>query len=1047
MIFFAKPLPARDVNQQRLVDSYLMDEAEAVRQLVDYLEFDDSLERKIQAQATQMVQRVRERAAERSMIEQLMMHYDLSTEEGIMLMCLAEALLRIPDKATENLLIKDKLTSADWRTHVEQGDSAFVNFASWGLALTGKVLKPGDGMWGTWKRLVARSGEPVIRKAVREAIKVMSHQFVLGRSIEEALERSKPLHAKGYCFSYDMLGEVARTQADADRYYKSYQQAIHAIGLSVEEPNLFFGPSISVKLSALYPRYEFAQQQQAVPFLSERLKQLALQARDAGISLTVDAEEADRLEISLEIIAAVFNDPEFAQWEGLGLAVQSYQKRAFYLIDWLAELSRGAKKRIQVRLVKGAYWDSEIKVAQMNGYSGYPVFTRKSSTDVSYLACAKKLLQLQECIYPQFATHNAYTVAAILCLVDNPKATHFEFQNLQGMGKELHDQIVAKDQLALPCRVYAPVGSHEDLLPYLVRRLLENGANSSFVNQIADSDTPIARLVESPIAKTLSAKTIANPKIPLPSAIFPNGRRNSHGVCFSHLNELTALSDGMTTAFARNWQATPMHRAIAKEDEVIVVTNPADRRQQVGVAVYASHDECHQALATALSAFPKWDAVPVAERAQILRRTANLFEQHSAELMAIAVREAGKNLPDANAEIREAVDFLRYYADEAERELAPKSLPGYTGETNTFRLSGKGVIVCISPWNFPLAIFTGQVAAALVTGNTVIAKPAEQTMLMAARAIELFYQAGIAKSVLHYLPGTGETVGATLTSDARVSGVMFTGSTETARLINRSLAKNDGPIATLVAETGGINALIADSSALPEQLVADVIMSAFGSSGQRCSALRLLLVQEEIADKVIAMLQGAMAEIKMGNPQLLSTDFGPVIDKESQQRLLAHCEKMQREARLIYQVPLPEECQHGTFVAPQAFELTDIRQLTEEMFGPILHVARYKRSQLDQVIDHLNGLGFGLTFGIQSRINETVDYIQRRIIAGNVYVNRNIIGAVVGVQPFGGSGLSGTGPKAGGPHYLPRLCRESNLTINTTAAGGNASLMALGDEE
>lgn len=1046
MLLSSQSLPNSDSLRRDIVKAYRVDETSSMDTLLKSLNFTPDLEREVNALATRLVTNVRERTSEQSAIEALMMHYDLSTEEGIMLMCLAEALLRIPDRDTELLLMRDKLTGANWRGHIEQSESSLVHFASWGLALTGKVLryeKNSNYFYSLWKKLIQRSGEPVIRQAVREAIKVMGEQFVLGRSIEEALERSRPLSEKGYTFSFDMLGEVALTQTDADHYYKAYQNAIDALATSARPDNLVQGPGISVKLSALYPRYQYWQYRRAVKVLTERLRSLALQAKRVGISLTVDAEEADRLEMSLDIIETVFADPELKDWHGLGLAVQAYQKRAFYLIDWLIALARKHNKRMMVRLVKGAYWDTEIKFSQMNGFSDYPVFTRKSSTDVSYIACAKKLLSAQDAIYPQFATHNAYTVAAILRLVAGQDNCLFEFQNLQGMGKALHDQIVSESDLNLPCRVYAPVGSHEDLLPYLVRRLLENGANSSFVNQIADASVPIERLVESPVDKTKHLESVPNPKIPLPRDIFNGVRSNSFGADFSDYEELCALDRDMQKILDRSWSATPLNKKRSKD--AVAVFDPTDRRREVGRVCEASVDEVEVALRNAAQDQPSWDELGVNARAEILNKVAEQLETHRAELMAMAVREAGKTLFDANAEVREAVDFCRYYANLGIETLSPEVMPGYTGETNVLSMRGRGTILCISPWNFPIAIFTGQIAASLMAGNSVIAKPAEQTPLIAARVVELFHAAGVPETILQCLPGRGETIGAALVSDERINGVVFTGSTDTAKIIQQSLAKRDGPIVPLIAETGGINAMIADSSTLPEQLVADVLLSAFGSAGQRCSALRLLCIQDDVADKVIAMLKGAMAELHVGDPVKLSTDIGPVIDADAQAMCVQHAKDMEKIAKLIHRVHLPEACEHGTFVAPQAFELSDIDQLKREIFGPILHVYRYKRESLDGLIEKINAFGYGLTFGIHSRIDETVDYIQQRIHAGNIYVNRNIIGAVVGVQPFGGGRLSGTGPKAGGPHYLLRLCDETTLTINTTAAGGNASLMAMED--
>lgn len=1033
--------------RERVNAAYRMNETEVVSTLMAYVNFSPAVEHDIAALAKRLVSTVRDKQAERSVIEAFMLQYNLSMEEGVLMMCLAEALLRVPDKETERLLLKDKLTSASWDKHLGESESTLVNLATAGLSLSGKVLRasdaPGGGFKSVWNKLVAKSGEPVIRAAVREAMKLLSKQFVIGQTIAEALEASQPYVARGYRFSYDMLGEVARTQHDADRYYQAYYDAITSIATLSPHHDLFDGPSISVKLSALHPRYEYSHRDTVVPYLITRVKALVLHAKAHNIAVTFDAEEANRLDMSLDIIHALFLDPDFSGWEGMGMAVQAFQRRAFFLLDWLIDMARSAKKRLQIRLVKGAYWDSEIKMAQMDGFADYPVFTRKTNTDLSYLACAKKMLMAQDAIFPQFATHNAYTVAAILTLLYGREDQYqFEFQSLQGMGRALHDQIVEKDTFNIPSRIYAPVGSYQDLLPYLVRRLLENGANSSFVNQIADVKVPIEELTQSPVQKIKQYASIPNPHIPLPPALYDLQRPNSSGVDFSNVDSLKDLADAMQQASTQTWSAAPGDRAV---DGGKVVTNPANRQQAVGQLALADLSEVPGFMARATAAFTSWEATPVVARAAILRRTADLFEAHKAEFMYLAVNEAGKTLFDANAEVREAVDFCRYYACQAETTLQDQVMPGPTGESNVLRMRGRGVILCVSPWNFPLAIFSGQVAAALVAGNTVVAKPSEQTALIAALAVRLFHAAGLPKDALQLMPGKGSVIGDALVKHPDVAGVIFTGSTATAQHIAETLAKRPGPILPLIAETGGINAMIADSTALPEQLVRDVITSAFGSAGQRCSALRLLCVQDDIADGVITMLRGAMAELQVGNPAYLSTDIGPVIDESAQRNLLAHIAEMKQQATLIYECVLGPETSAGTFVAPCAFELQAISQLKQEVFGPVLHIVRYRAQDLDATLDAINALGYGLTFGIQSRINSTIQHIQSRIQAGNIYVNRNMIGAVVGVQPFGGSRLSGTGPKAGGPHYLTRLVHESTLTMDTTAVGGNASLMAMED--
>ncbi|HRQ63546.1 MAG TPA: bifunctional proline dehydrogenase/L-glutamate gamma-semialdehyde dehydrogenase PutA, partial [Xanthomonadaceae bacterium] len=839
-----------------------------------------------------------------------------------------------------------------------------------------------------------------------------------------------------------MLGEAALTAPDAERYLRAYRDAIAAIGKVADKGDVIAAPSVSVKLSALHPRFERAKRERVLTELTPKVLELARLAMAQGIALTIDTEEADRLEVTLDLLEAVFSAPELAGWNGFGLALQAYQKRAPYVIDWLVELAERHQRRWCVRLVKGAYWDSEIKRAQELGLAHYPVFTRKANTDVSYLACAKRLLARPDCFYPQFATHNAHTIAAVHHLAGD---TPFEFQRLHGMGDDLYEEVIGEKHLNVPCRVYAPVGSHEDLLPYLVRRLLENGANTSFVNRISDESLAIADLVADPVDIVKGYASIPHPRIPLPRDLYGTHRRNSSGFNLASEEELARLAEAIAKATAAA-EAAPLVPGATRSQETVAVTSPIDRREVVGQWRPADADMVDKALDNAVRAQPDWDALGGEARAAILDRAADLIEANAGELLALLTREAGKTIPDGIAEVREAADFCRYYAAEARRLFAePELLAGPTGETNRLFMHGRGVFVCISPWNFPLAIFAGQIAAALVTGNTVIAKPAEPTNLIGHRAVRLLHEAGVPREVLQFLPGDGATVGRRLTADPRVAGVAFTGSTETARAINRSLADRDAPLATLIAETGGQNAMIADSSALPEQLVKDIVQSAFGSAGQRCSAARILLVQADVADKVIEMLAGAMDQLKVGDPGQLSTDVGPVIDEASHRILAEHATRMDAEARLIRRVELADECAHGCFFAPVAYEIDALSRLTREVFGPVLHVLRYKAKELDAVLDALNATGYGLTLGVHSRIDSTVEKITRRVRAGNRYVNRNMIGAVVGVQPFGGEGLSGTGPKAGGPHYLPRFCTERTLTINTTASGGNASLLTLGD--
>ncbi|MGJ4730768.1 bifunctional proline dehydrogenase/L-glutamate gamma-semialdehyde dehydrogenase PutA [Luteimonas sp. SDU101] len=1063
----ADPAPPSDIASLRaaITAAWPLDETEQVQALLAVARqpspsWGEAERAAVHATATDLVQRVRARAADQGAIEAFMRQYDLGSEEGVLLMCVAEALLRIPDEDTADRLIRDKLGEADWKRHMGRSDSVLVNASTWGLMLTGHLVDLADetkrDVHGAFRCLVGRVGEPVIRLAVRQAMRIMGHQFVMGRTIGEALARSRKGANAAYRYSFDMLGEAALTARDADRYLKAYRDAIDAIGGTGPFADAIGAPSISVKLSALHPRYEHAKRSRVLAELAPRLLQLARQARDYNIGLTVDAEEADRLELSLDVIEAAWSDASLAGWDGFGIVVQAYQKRAPFVIDWIAGLARRHGRRIPVRLVKGAYWDSEVKRAQVEGHATYPVFTRKPNTDVSYQANAVRLLSNTDAIYPMFATHNAQTIAAIhhmarALLPPHParegRSAPFEFQKLHGMGDDLYAEVIPPERLGVPCRVYAPVGSHEDLLPYLVRRLLENGANSSFVNRISDEAVSIDDLVRDPVEVVSGFDVIPHPRIPLPVDLYRNfglERSNSMGVNLADDDQLRDLAAQIAAATAE-WRAGPLVPGASASGAMIEVTNPADRRQRVGQWQAADAATVERALANAVAAQPAWDATPAASRAAVLEHAAGLLEQRMPQYIALCTREAGKTIPDGVAEVREAVDFLRYYAGQARQLFAPEALPGPTGESNTLQLGGRGVFVCISPWNFPLAIFLGQVAAALAAGNAVIAKPAEQTSLVGWQAVKLLHEAGIPEAVLQFVPGDGATVGAALTSDPRVAGVAFTGSTDTARAINRAMAARDAAIGVLIAETGGQNALIADSSALPEQLVKDALASAFTSAGQRCSAARVLFVQADIADKVVGMIAGAMAELSVGDPALLSADVGPVIDTDAKCQLDEHAGRMQGEARLIAEAPLGAGTEHGTFFAPRAWELESLSQLTRENFGPALHVIRWKASELDAVVDAINATGYGLTLGIHSRIDETVERIVRRAKVGNVYVNRNQIGAVVGVQPFGGQNQSGTGPKAGGPHYLPRFATEKTVTINTTAAGGNASLLTLGE--
>ncbi|MDQ0314100.1 bifunctional proline dehydrogenase/L-glutamate gamma-semialdehyde dehydrogenase PutA [Amorphus orientalis] len=1042
-------LAETDALRRRIRDDIRADEATVARRLIDAATVPAEQADRIAEQARNLVRGVRSGRVGRGGIDAFMHEYELSSKEGVVLMCLAEAMLRVPDAHTVDKLIDDKIGGAEWDSHLWKSDSFFVNASTWGLMLTGRVTRLDDNEGRDARavlgRLVHRAGEPVIRRAVREAMRILGRQFVMGRTIKEALSRAKDAEEDGYRHSYDMLGEAARTMEDADRYFESYANAIKAIGAASKNRSGMEAPGISVKLSALHPRYEFAQRDRVMNELTPKLADLAVMAKEADIGFTVDAEEADRLDVSLDVFEAVALDPRLKGWDGYGLAIQAYQKRCFALIDWLEDLAKRANRRLAVRLVKGAYWDSEIKWAQERGLPGYPVFTRKVLTDVSYIACAKKLLAANGAFYPQFATHNAHTVATILELAGN--RDDFEFQRLHGMGEALYTQIVGKKALNRPCRIYAPVGTHEDLLAYLVRRLLENGANSSFVNRIQDEKLPVDSIVADPIQQSRNLPSYPNPNIPLPRALYGTARENSLGLDLTDPQVLAPVAKRMDEVAATKWHGKPSVGGALKDGTAREVRDPADHSRVIGTVTDATPELATQALERATRAFPAWDATHAADRAALLERTADLYEQNMAELCAICVREAGKIMADAVAEVREAVDFLRYYAYRARIDFAgPEVMPGPTGERDEYWLAGRGTFLCISPWNFPLAIFTGQISAALAAGNCVLAKPAEQTPLVAARAVELMHEAGIPGDVLHLLPGDGAAIGGALIPDPRVSGVCFTGSVPTAHIINKALAEREGAIVPLIAETGGQNAMIVDSTALTEQVVVDLCQSAFQSAGQRCSAARVLFVQEDVAKRTLGMLAGAMKELKVGDPSDLSTDIGPVIDAEAKENLEAHIARMEKEAKLIARAPSTAQMEKGTFVAPVAFEIDSLDRLTQEVFGPVLHVVRYKAEKIDQVMDAINGTGYGLTMGLHTRIDTEVEWMRRRAGAGNLYVNRNMIGAVVGVQPFGGEGLSGTGPKAGGPRYLSRFACERVISINTTAAGGNASLMSMGDD-
>ena len=951
-------------------------------------------------------------------VEALIQEYSLSSEEGVALMCLAEALLRIPDRATRDALIRDKIAPGNWRAHFGHSESLFVNAATWGLALTGSLTASASAhsLAAALTRLIGLGGEPLIRKGVDLAMRMMGEQFVAGQTIEEALAHARAMERKGFRYSYDMLGEAALTAADAARYFGAYERAIHAIGAGAARRGIYDGPGVSIKLSALHPRYARAQMERVMAELLPRLKALAALARHYDIGLNIDAEEADRLEPSLDLLEALCFDDALRGWNGVGFVVQAYQKRCPFVIDFLVDLARRSSRRLMVRLCKGAYWDSEIKRAQVDGLADFPVFTRKLHSDVSYLACAGKLLAAPDAVYPQFATHNAQTLATVMQIAGaDYYPGQYEFQCLHGMGEPLYAQVVGRDRLDRPCRIYAPVGTHETLLAYLVRRLLENGANSSFVNRVNNPRVSVDELIADPVAAASAIQPVGAPHagIAPPRGLFRGERENSAGIDLSDEDCIAALSASFAAGATRHWSAAPLVGEATLAGNARPVRNPADHRDIVGSVVEASPAAAALAFERALAAAPAWAARAPAERAACLERAADRMQARAADLFGLIIREAGKTAANAVAEVREAVDFLRYYAAQVR------------GWPNANPPPALGPVVCISPWNFPLAIFTGQVAAALAAGNPALAKPAEETPLIAAAAVRLLREAGVPADAVQLLPGDGH-IGAALVADTRAAAVMFTGSLGVARLIRRQLAARLTPAEQqipLIAETGGINAMVADSSALIEQVVGDAIVSAFDSAGQRCSALRILCLQEEMAGRALAMLNGALAELTLGNPGELTTDVGPVISAEARRSIAAHVESMCARGHKVEQLALPEAARHGTFVPPTLIEIERIADVEREVFGPVLHVLRYRREDLDRLIDDINAGGCGLTFGLHTRIDETIARVVARIKAGNVYVNRNMIGAVVGVQPFGGHGLSGTGPKAGGPLYLMRLVR------------------------
>jgi RHH-type transcriptional regulator, proline utilization regulon repressor / proline dehydrogenase / delta 1-pyrroline-5-carboxylate dehydrogenase len=1011
---------------------YAADDIAIAKWLLGASRLSEDREARIDRTATRLIEAIRANDDRLGGVEDMLREFALSSKEGLALMVLAEALLRVPDARTADRFIEDKLGEGDFIHHETRSSAFLVNASAWALGMSARVIQPGETPDGTIGRLVKRLGAPAVRAATRQAMRLMGSHFVLGETIEAALARAKSGTAPRY--SFDMLGEGARTAADAERYFAAYASAIEAIGASAGTRPLPERPGISIKLSALHPRFEALSWQRVMTELVPQLIDLAQRAKSFNLNLTVDAEEADRLELSLEVIAASFSDASLAGWDGFGLAIQAYQKRAHAVIDHAHELATRLNRRMMVRLVKGAYWDSEIKRAQERGLPDYPVFTRKAMTDLNYIACAEQLLKLRPRLFPQFATHNALTVATVIELAGDE--TGFELQRLHGMGEALYAQLTA-DRPTLACRTYAPVGSHRDLLAYLVRRLLENGANSSFVALAADDAVPVASLLRRPADIIGEADNARHPNIPLPADLYRPRRQNSRGLEFGDRAALQALLAAVKAETAPV-VATPLIGGKAGPGEARELFGPADPATPIGRVIEPTAEDTKAAMAAARAGFSQWSRTPAASRADYLDRAADLLESRAARFIALLQREGGKTLDDAVSEVREATDFCRYYASLG-RDLfdAGETMPGPTGESNTLGLRGRGVFVAISPWNFPLAIFTGQIAASLMAGNTVVAKPAEQTPLIAFEMVRLLHEAGVPSSALQLMPGDGR-IGADLVAHPDVAGVVFTGSTEVARTINRVLAAKDGPIVPLIAETGGINAMIVDATALPEQVADDVLTSAFRSAGQRCSALRILFVQEDVADRMIEMISGAARELKIGDPSDPAVQIGPVIDAEAKQRLDAHIARMKREARAHFAGQAPE----GQYVAPHIFELTHAGQLTEEVFGPVLHVVRYAANNFEGVLASIERTGYGLTLGIHSRIDDIVDTVIERLAVGNVYVNRNVIGAVVGVQPFGGSGLSGTGPKAGGPHYLARFATEQTVTINTAAAGGNAALLS-----
>jgi len=1018
--------------------AYLAAEPDIIKQLLCYLKDYNSVA--IQHLAQHLVLDIRNKQDQQTLVEAFLHEYQLNSEEGIVLMSIAEALLRIPDHKTQDLFLQEKLTEADWHKHLQNSDSLLVNFATQALAITGQIeqqLNPVDQHnQQIFSNLCSRIGFPLIRSALKQAMQQLAFQFVIAENIDKAIVQS--LHHSDYLYSFDMLGESAITTSDEERYFNAYTQAIEQLAKYALNKNPNKNPGISIKLSALYCRYEPLQHKQAVQQIAEKLLILVSQARIANIPVTIDAEETERLNMSLDIFNLVITDSSVQGWSGLGLAVQAYQLRASSTLHWVIALAQSLQCKIPVRLVKGAYWDSEIKRTQVNGIKNYPVFTSKQATDVSYLACSTLILSYPDEIYPQFATHNAHTLAAILTLAENHPG--YEFQRLHGMGEQLYRQLLKQTSEDIPCRIYAPVGNYQDLLPYLVRRLLENGANTSFINQVENPENNIDKVIADPVIYLTELQNQQS-QIPLPSDLYGKNRKNSEGINLANPEVLKELDLELKHFNNTSWHASPIVNGQCISGTSKKRYNPANNQMLIGDIINSKQETIENAINSASSAYKHWRLSTVQQRAISLQKTAELIEQNRAELVSLCVREGGKTIKDALSEIRETVDFCRYYAQSAiELFDQPLSLAGPTGESNLLYQYGRGIFVCISPWNFPIAIFMGQITAALVSGNAVIAKPATQTPLTAMRCIQLLHQAGIPKDVLQFLPGDGASMSEKLISDSRIAGVAFTGSLSTAQLINQQLSKLPA-IIPLIAETGGQNVMIADSSAHSEQLIQDALQSAFNSAGQRCSALRVLYIPHEIADQLIARIIGAMQHLIIGDPQNYQTDIGPVISQNAAKQLADHVAAMKKKAKVLFQLELPKHLDSPGFFPPTLIELTSLSQLKQENFGPILHIIKYRATELNHLIDDVNKSGYGLTLGIHSRINNTINIIVKNCKVGNIYINRNIISAVVGVQPFGGMGLSGTGPKAGGPNYLQRFTSEQTITTNTAAIGGNAQLL------